>query len=160
MDQAEEKIPISIHGLVLIENGELRADNEQLHEKNDELKKEIVRLRKMITAFRGGSDTENKMDNYAERVKHGGFKPALNKDVTIDAIVTIIHDEGVTNIENIAAKLNTSYSTIYRRLKASKLYPIRKDEINDYYNLFIKDDSCGDESKLDTKWKDFMALEI
>jgi len=156
----DTNVPASLHKMVVDENSKLQAENELLRKKNDELTEENTKLHKMIVAFRGGSSGSDKMDKYVELIKHGYFKPALNKDITIDAIVTIICEDGITNINKIAEKLGTSYSTVLRRLKEKNLYPIDKAAIKDFNELFIEDEPESDESQLGTKWDKLLALDI
>jgi len=106
---------------------------EKLNAYEDENRK----LKELLHYCVEGSDKGEEMGRYVDRIKQQGFRPAYKKHASADAIVKIIHEAKITDLNEIADKLNVSYSTVYRRLKEAKMFPIDEEKISDYYNLFL-----------------------
>lgn len=118
-------------------NRELYKQVKQLYQENQRLSQENSSLRETLTHLYAG----RKMANYLNNIRQGYMKPAYKGNITTDDIVTAIYCEGITDLQKVADKLNTSYSTVLRRLKANKLYPIDKEDIYSYYKLFCTNEN-------------------
>lgn len=117
-------------------NRELYKQVKQLYQENQRLSQDNSLLKDKITYLDAGC----KMADYLNSIRQGYMKPAYKGNITTEAIVTIIYCEGITDLQKVADRLGISYSTVLRRLKASKLYPIDRENIYSYYKLFCTDE--------------------
>lgn len=132
INHMEEKVPAKFLKMEV-------EENKQLHKELEKIKKENEQLKKILIGLRAEMMQENKMGNYVEGIRQKWFRPAYKGYITTEVIVKIIHEEGITDLSKIAGRLGVSYSTILRRLKSSRLYPIDKNQIKIYYGLYCQE---------------------
>jgi DNA invertase Pin-like site-specific DNA recombinase len=132
MDTSNTMVPAHLLKMEVEDNKRLRAELEAA-------KRENKCLNELLVGLHDGAIAVDKMGNYVRSIKHKHFKPAYKDEASIEAIVTIIHDEGIIKLNRIAEKLEVGYSTILRRLKSNGLYPIEKSKIQIYYDSFCQE---------------------
>lgn len=101
---------------------------------------ENEKLKQLVLYYQEGADKGETMWRYVDGIRHNDFRPAYKKNASVDAIIKIIHEDKTTDLNYIAEKLKVSYTTVYRRLKAAKYFPIDKEYISEYYSIFIDED--------------------
>lgn len=116
-------------------------ENKKLHEENAQLKKLIEKMRSRLQELHGEINGGNKMGRYIEGIRNGTFKPRKKEEIDERRVMRAILKLKTNELEVIAKELNTSYSTIRRRLIEYNLYPINLQDIKDTYTLFYAPDN-------------------
>lgn len=100
---------------------------------------EIDRLKELVVYYKEDSAKGERMGRYVEGIQQKAFRPAYKENASIEAIVTVMHREKITDLTIVAEKLHVSYTTVYRRLKGASLFPITKNKVSEYYTLFCSE---------------------